>query len=155
MVVHPVRSSSAVQRRPRIDADLTTSTVDTSTDRLQSEAAAHGASRDRALQIADVISETPAADTLVLDISGLSPVADYFVICSGENERQLRAIQRTLLEELGEKGFRPERREGSSPSGWILLDYGDVIVHVFDREQRGYYRLEELWSEAQTLLAIQ
>ena len=112
-------------------------------------------SRERALRIAEVIADTPAANTLVLDIHAISPVADYFVICSGENERQLRAIAREVLEKLAEDGVRPERSEGTALAGWILLDYGAVIVHVMDVEQRAFYRLEELWSEAQTLLAIQ
>lgn len=107
------------------------------------------------MRIAEVIADTPAANTLVLDIHAISPVADHFVICSGENERQLRAIAREVLEQLGEEGVRPERSEGSAASGWILLDYGPVIVHVFAVDQRAFYRLEELWSEAQTLLAIQ
>jgi len=102
-----------------------------------------------------VISDTPAADTLVLDIVDLSPVADYFVICSGENERQLRAIGRAVIEGLTDDRVRAERTEGTAASGWILLDYGEVIVHIFDVDQRAFYRLEELWSEAQTLLAIQ
>ena len=113
------------------------------------------ANRELALRIADVIADTPAANTLVLDIHAISPVADYFVICSGENERQVRAIGREVLERLGETGVRPKRTEGNAPSGWILLDYGDVIVHVFDEDQRAFYRLEELWREAPTLLAIQ
>ena len=102
-----------------------------------------------------MISDTPAANTLVLDIGEISPVADYFVICSGENERQLRAIAREVLEKLAEAGVRPERSEGTALAGWILLDYGEVIVHVMDVDQRSFYRLEDLWSEAQTLLAIQ
>jgi len=108
-----------------------------------------------ALRIAEIISDTPAADTLVLDIHHVSPVADFFVICSGENERQLRAIGREILERLSEGGVRPHRSEGTAMAGWILLDYGDVIVHVFSVDLRAFYRLEELWSEAQTLLAIQ
>jgi len=112
-------------------------------------------SRELALRIADLISDTPAADTLVLDIHQISPVADCFVICSGENERQLRAISRDVLEKLTEDSIRPERIEGNPASGWILLDYGEVIVHIFDVDQRSFYRLEDLWAEAQTLLAIQ
>jgi ribosome-associated protein len=114
-----------------------------------------GPSRALALRLAEVISETPAADTLVLDIGPISPVADFFVLCSGENERQLRAIGRAILEEMADEGVRPERSEGTAAGGWILFDYGDVIVHVMDVELRAFYRLEELWSEAQTLLAIQ
>ena len=112
-------------------------------------------SRDRALRIADIISDTPALNTLVLDIHELSPIADYFVLCSGENERQLRAIAREVNEGMAKDGVRPERTEGDPPSGWILLDFGETIVHIFDVDQRAFYRLEDLWAEAQTLVAIQ
>ena len=112
-------------------------------------------SRDLALRIADVIADTPAADTVVLDIQALSPIADLFVICSGENERQLRAIAREIGDKLTEAGIRSERSEGDAASGWIVLDYGAVMVHVFDVEQRAFYRLEDRWSDAQTVLAIQ
>ncbi len=118
-------------------------------------AAVANVSRDLALRIAEIISDTPASDTLVLDIRQISPVADYFVICSGENERQLRAIAREVLEKMREAGVRPDRTEGTPAAGWMLLDYGEVIVHVMDVGQRAFYRLEELWSEAPTLLAIQ
>jgi len=111
--------------------------------------------RELALRIAEIIADTPASDTLVLDIHELSSVADYFVICSGENERQLRAISNTLTEKLGEQRVRPRRTEGNPQSGWIVLDYGDSIVHIFDEDQRAYYRLESLWSEAQTLVAME
>lgn len=113
------------------------------------------AGRELALLIADAISETPAANTLVLDVHAVSPLADFFVICSGENERQLRAISRVVLEDLSKEGVRPKRTEGTPDGGWILIDFGDVIVHIFQNEQRAFYRLEDLWSEAQTLLSIQ
>lgn len=133
-----------------IDADLNGELGEiTAADRLAEQ------SRELALRIADLISDTPAANTLVLDIHHISPVADCFVICSGENERQLRAISRDVLEKMTEAGIRPERIEGNPVSGWILLDYGEVIVHIFDVDQRSFYRLEDLWAEAQTLLAIQ
>ena len=112
-------------------------------------------SRDLAVRIAEIIAETPAADTVVLDIQGLSSFADYFVICSGENERQLRAIAEAITTKLAEDGVRPHRVEGTPASGWVVLDYGDAIVHVFDTDQRDYYRLEALWAEAPTLLVIQ
>lgn len=113
------------------------------------------ASRSVAVAIADTIAETPAVDTRVIDIHGLSTIADVFVICSGENERQLRAIVRALTEDLAKQDLRPLRTEGDPSSGWILLDYGDVIVHVFDAELRTFYDLEERWAEAPVLLAIQ
>jgi len=111
--------------------------------------------RELALAIADLISDTPASNTLVLDIHEASAFADYFVICSGENERQLRAIHRGVADELAKRGVRPQRTEGTALSGWTLLDFGDVIVHIFSDEQRLFYRLEDLWADAQTLLAIQ
>jgi ribosome-associated protein len=112
-------------------------------------------SRSLAITIADIIAETPAADTRVIDIHDLSSIADVFVICSGENERQLRAIVRTMTEDLAKQNHRPLRLEGDPSSGWILLDYGDVIVHVFDAELRTFYDLEERWAEAPVLLSIQ
>jgi len=111
--------------------------------------------REFAVNIADVITETPASDTKVIDIHELSTIADFFVICSGDNERQLRAISRLLLDQLGDQGIQPKRVEGEPISGWILMDFGDVIVHIFDRDLREFYNLEERWSEAKVLLAIQ
>jgi len=113
------------------------------------------ASRDLAIRIAEVIADTPASNTVVIDIHVASTVADCFVICSGENERQLRAINRDVLEQLEEEGSRPRRIEGTPASGWILLDYGDVVVHIFDVDQREFYRIEDVWKDAPTLLAIQ
>jgi ribosome-associated protein len=122
---------------------------------IQGDDAGEFSDRGLALQIADIISDTPASNTLVLDIHEMSPFADYFVICDGENERQLRAIAREIGDSLSKQGVRPERTEGSPNSGWILMDYGATVVHVFDVDQRAFYRLEELWSDAPTLLAIQ
>ena len=112
-------------------------------------------SRDIALRIADILAETPASDTVVLDIRELSTFADFFVICSGENERQLRAISESLQEALREDDVRVRRVEGTPRSGWIVLDYNDAIVHVFDQELRDFYKMERLWAEAPRLLAIQ
>jgi ribosome-associated protein len=110
--------------------------------------------RQFAVQIADIIAETPASNTRVIDIHELSPIADFFVICSGENERQLRAINRAIDDELGKAGVQAKRIEGDVTSGWILMDYSDVVVHIFDADLRAFYRLEELWSDAPVLLSI-
>jgi len=112
-------------------------------------------SRAIAVDIADIIAETPAADTRVIDIHELTTIADLFVICSGENERQLRAITRTISDEMMKQDKRPIRVEGDTASGWILMDFGDVIVHIFDEELRKFYDLEERWAEAPVLLSIQ
>jgi ribosome-associated protein len=113
------------------------------------------ASRELAVNIADVITETPATNTTVIDIHELSTIADFFVICSGENERQLRAITRLVLEQLGDQGIEPVRVEGEPISGWILMDFEDVLVHIFDSDLRTFYNLEERWADAQVLLSIQ
>jgi ribosome-associated protein len=111
--------------------------------------------RSLALSIAETLTDTPAVDSIVLDISGRSSFADFFVICSGENERQLRAIASSVREHLAADERYPRRQEGEAESGWIVLDYGDVLVHVFHTEQRQFYRLEELWADSITVLAIQ
>jgi len=111
--------------------------------------------RDFALRIADILAETPASDTVVLDIRGLSTFSDFFVICSGENERQLRAIAERLQEELRDEDIRPRRVEGTPRSGWMVIDFNDAIVHIFDTELRDFYKMERLWAEAPRLLAIQ
>ena len=112
-------------------------------------------SRELAVAIADAITDTPAIDTTVIDIHELTTIADFFVICSGENERQLRAITRTISEELGERNIHPLHVEGEPTSGWILLDYNDVMVHVFDQELRSFYDLEDRWAEAPVVVSIQ
>ncbi len=85
----------------------------------------------------------------------MTTIADYFVICSGASERQVRAIARSVQEILGQEGIRPLHGEGEGDSNWILLDYGVVIVHVFAPAERDYYRLERLWSSAVTVVRIQ
>ncbi len=112
-------------------------------------------SRELALMIADLIADTPASETRVMDIHELTTIADFFVICSGENERQLRAISRTLTDELGERDVHPLHIEGEPVSGWILLDYNDVMVHIFDEELRSFYNLEDRWAEAPVVVSIQ
>ena len=108
-----------------------------------------------ARRVADIASDTLATNIAVLEISQLSTIADVFVICSANNVRQLNALREAVLEGLRESGIRPRRVEGQAESGWILMDLGDVIVHLFTEEQRDFYRLEDVWSEAQKRLVIQ
>lgn len=110
---------------------------------------------DIARRIAEVASDTLATNVTVLDISQLTALADVFVICSADNVRQLNALREAVVTQLREEGVTPRRVEGVAEAGWILLDYGDVIVHLFTEEQRLFYQLEGVWSEAQTLLVIQ
>ena len=111
--------------------------------------------RDSAITIADVLAESPANHTRVIDIREISTLADFFVITSGENERQIRAITRQLTDEIASRQLRPSRVEGDPSSGWVLIDYGDIVVHVFSDELRGFYNLEELWQDATIVLDIQ
>ncbi len=88
------------------------------------------------------------ADLLVLNLSGISSFADYFVICSATSERQAQAIADAVEERLRAAGRRPISVEGYAASRWILLDYGDVLFHVFLEEARRFYALERLWGDA-------
>lgn len=103
----------------------------------------------------DVASDKKATDIVLLDIQGVSAIADYFVICTGANSRQIRAIATAIDEKLSEHGLPALHREGVADSGWLLLDYGDVIVHIFGPKEREYYRLERLWSNAKTVIYLQ
>lgn len=108
-----------------------------------------------AREIAEILTDELASDITLLDISDLSSFADVFVVSTADNVRQLNALQREVRDQLRERGIRPERAEGVAEAGWIVLDYGDVIVHLLTRGQREFYRLEDLWAEAPVLLKIQ
>lgn len=95
-----------------------------------------------------------AADILMLDIRHVSYFADYFVICSADSNRQIQAICDEIERVLGKEGVNLCRREGGVDSGWILLDFGEVIVHVFAPSQREYYELERLWGKATPVVRI-
>lgn len=109
-----------------------------------------------ARRVADTASQELATDILVLDIQHLSPIADYFVIASVDNVRQLRATADAIDQDLRENAdTRPVRREGPPDSGWVVMDYPGVLVHLMTEEQREFYRLENLWADAHRLLVIQ
>lgn len=105
--------------------------------------------------VAEVASDRLASNITVLDISDLSTIADVFVVCTADNVRQLNALREEVTTQLRDQQVSPRRVEGAAESGWILMDYGDVIVHLFTDAQRSFYRLEDLWAEAPTLLKIQ
>lgn len=89
-----------------------------------------------------------AADIKVLDISSVTTMADYFVICQGNSPAQMKAIAEEIEEKLSAEGIHPIGREGMNTAYWILMDYSDVIVHIFSGESRGFYSIENLWSDA-------
>jgi len=111
-------------------------------------------SENLARAIVDVIVGKMGEDVLLLDIRPVSPIADYFVLCSGNSERQLQAIYQDIQNKVGEMGIRPSHAEGLSGSGWILMDYGSVIVHIFLPQTRRYYNLEQLWKNARTVVRM-
>jgi ribosome-associated protein len=85
---------------------------------------------------------------VVLDLRGITSFADYFVMCSGTNARQIQAIADEIGKRLDEDGERPKNVEGYQNAEWVLADYGDFIVHVFSEQARSYYDLERLWRDA-------
>jgi ribosome-associated protein len=105
-----------------------------------------------ALAIAEYASDRKALDVVQLDLRGIISYTDYFVICTGRSDRQVRAIHDGIhLGLKNDHGLLPGRVEGVNQSNWILMDYLDVLVHVFTPETREYYHLEELWGEAPAL----
>ena len=113
-------------------------------------------SSELARGIVELITDKKGSDIILLDIRQVSLLADYFVICSGDSERQVRAIVDEVLEKVKkETGIVPLSVEGGASSGWVLVDYGSVIVHVFAPSLREYYSLEKLWSEATMVVRMQ
>ncbi len=105
----------------------------------------------------EIASDKKASNIVLLDIREVSVIADYFVICSGNSERQADAIAGEIEDQLGRQEIDAAHIEGKGkgPGRWILLDYSDIIVHIFTQAERDYYRLEKLWSEAKTVLVVQ
>jgi ribosome-associated protein len=103
---------------------------------------------DLAQRIVDLLSERQAEDVVLLDIHQLATFTDYFVIATALNERHMTALIDAFDKELAREGLHYLHREGEADSGWVLVDFGSVIVHVFSREDRARYNLEELWGRA-------
>lgn len=97
------------------------------------------------------IDDKKGQDIKIIDIHNVSVIADYFVIASGTNSTQVQAIVDNVEEQLGRAGFEAKQIEGNRNSSWILMDYGDVIVHVFDEENRLFYDLERIWRDGKVL----
>jgi len=106
------------------------------------------ASRDVAIGAARAAADKQASDVVILDVSELIVITDQFVICTAASERQIKTVVEAVEGSLRELGTRPVRREGEDGAGWWLLDYIDVVVHVFGEEERAYYDLERLWRDA-------
>ncbi|HUY76931.1 MAG TPA: ribosome silencing factor [Ktedonobacterales bacterium] len=105
--------------------------------------------------IADVAIDKKALDVVTLDIHEQSVIADYFVICTGTNPRQIQAIAGAIEDKLAELNTPTRGFEGAADTGWMLLDCGDVIVHIFGPMEREFYRLERLWSSAPSVVYVE
>ena len=92
---------------------------------------------------------------MLLDIRPVSTIADYFVICSAETERQIRAVVEAIDEGIKQDTGIDPRVEGKPDTGWVVLDYNDVVIHIFSEEQRDFYRLERLWGKAPPVVVLQ
>lgn len=101
------------------------------------------------------LEDKKGEDILLLDIHGISDFADYFVICSGTSDRMLQGLADGVLEQVRNQYDMRGRVEGSPQDGWLLVDYGDVVLHLFSPDRRDYYRLEELWGRGKVVLRLQ
>lgn len=102
-----------------------------------------------------MLDEKQAEDIHLLEIRELSVIADFFVICTGSSIRLVNALIRSVTEEVKKKyGIHPQL-EGEARHGWMVADYGDLVLHIFSPERRAYYRLEDLWAEGRTVLRLQ
>ena len=119
------------------------------------KAAMERPSIDVARRMVELAEDKKAAEIVLLDLRSLTTMADYFVICSGGSERQLGAIADGIISGMRDEGIRTIGREGTPASHWVLVDFGDVIVHIFTPPERDYYSLERHWSEAKTILRVE
>ncbi len=110
-------------------------------------------SKKMASMAIEALEDKKAEDIQVIDISQVSVLADYFIIASGSNRSQIQALIDNVEEKLGKAGFEPKQIEGYDSANWVLMDYRDVIVHVFDRENRLFYDLERIWRDGRSIPA--
>lgn len=106
--------------------------------------------RDLLITAAKAADDKRADNIVVLNMKGISLVADYFLICHGNSDKQVQAIAREMKEKAAEKGYDIKRMEGFDEAKWVLVDLGNVVAHIFHRDERSYYNLERLWGDAPT-----
>jgi len=99
-------------------------------------------------KITDLIFNKKGYDVKILDLRKLTTITDYFVVCSGDSDTQVKAIADEVDKEMRDEGIRPWHTEGYQALNWILIDFVDVVVHIFKKETREYYNLEKLWGDA-------
>jgi ribosome-associated protein len=101
-----------------------------------------------AVEAADAADDKKATDLTILDVADVLAVVDLFLLATTSSDRQLKAVVEAIEERARDQGRKPLRREGKAESGWLLIDFGDVVCHVFSHEQRDFYSLERLWADA-------
>ncbi|MDF2539121.1 MAG: hypothetical protein K0S76_2142 [Herbinix sp.] len=99
----------------------------------------------------EALDDKKGEDIQVIEIKDISIIADYFIIANGTNSSQVDALVNSVKDALGRKGYEPKRIEGVRSASWILMDYGDLIVHVFSKEDRLFYNLERIWRDGKTV----
>jgi ribosome-associated protein len=104
--------------------------------------------KQQAREIAELALTKKAGDVTILDLRKIATMTDFFVVCSGDSDTQVKAIADAVIEGMEERGVRTWHSEGYAALNWVLLDYVDVVVHVFHRDTRNYYHLERLWGDA-------
>lgn len=112
---------------------------------------AEHAAKEMAKLAYNVLEDKKAVDIKLIDISAVSVLADYFIIASGTNRNQVQALADNVDETLHKAGYPVKQTEGYRTANWVLMDYGDIIVHVFDSENRLFYDLERIWRDGQTI----
>lgn len=110
-------------------------------------------SKETVKLIIDALEDKKAENIQIIDISEVSSVADYFIITNGTNKSQVQALADNVGEKLDREGIHVKQVEGYSNANWILLDYTDIVIHVFDRESRGFYDLERIWRDGKLISA--
>ena len=108
-------------------------------------------SKEMAKIACKALSDKKGEDIKIIDITGISVLADYFIIANGNSDSQVNALVDNVEEELHKAGYSLKQREGHGSSSWILLDFGDIIVHVFDKENRLFYDLERIWKDGKII----
>ena len=99
----------------------------------------------------EALNEKKGEDIKIIDISALTVVADYFIIANGSNDSQVNALVENVEEQLAKHGCHAKTREGAVRGGWVLIDFGDIIVHIFDKENRLFYDLERIWRDGKVI----
>ena len=107
-----------------------------------------------ARDVVNALEDKKGEDIVLLDIKDIASFTDYFVICTGTSDRMLDALANTVLDEARKKYKKKAKKQGYSRDGWVVVDFGDIVVHLLSPDQRDYYQLEELWEDGKVLLRV-